>query len=68
MVSIVDREALLRLMERSGELGLRSALAVSRDFQAVYRDVHDLILARSSSEKRARLLLSWTTQEVASSG
>ena len=67
LVNFVDREALLRLMERSGELGLRSALAVSRDFQAVCHDVHDLILARSSSEKLARLLLSWTSRDAASS-
>ena len=67
LVNFVDREALLRLMERSGELGLRSALAVSRDFQAVCHDVHDLILARSSSEKLARLLLSWTSRDAAPS-
>lgn len=58
LVNFVEREALLRLMERSGELGLRSALAVSRDLQTACRDVHDLILARSSSGKLARFLLS----------
>lgn len=63
-VNFVEREALMRLIERSGELGLRSALAVSHDFQAVCRDLHDLILARSSSEKLARLLLSWTSQDA----
>ena len=46
-------------MERSGELGLRSALAVSREFQAAYRDINDLVLVRLSSGKLARLLLSW---------
>jgi CRP/FNR family transcriptional regulator len=30
----------------------------------VCRDLHDLILARSSSEKLARLLLSWTSQDA----
>lgn len=64
LVNFVDREALLRLMERSGELGLRSALAVSRDLQAACRDVHDLILARSSSGKLARLLLSCASRDV----
>lgn len=61
LVNFVEREGLLRLMERSGELGLRSALAVSREFQSAYRDMHDLVLARSSSGKLARLLLSWVT-------
>ncbi len=58
LVNFVEREGLLRLMEQSGELGLRSALAVSKDLQSACRDIHDLILARSSSGKLARLLLS----------
>ena len=66
LINFVEREALLRLMEQSGELGLRSALAVSRDFQAACRDVHDLILARSSSEKLARLLLSCASHDAPS--
>ena len=66
LVNFVEREGLLRLMERSGELGLRSALAVSREFQSAYRDIHDLILVRSSSGKLARLLLSWVSNESAS--
>jgi CRP/FNR family transcriptional regulator, cyclic AMP receptor protein len=64
LVNFVERDALMRLIERNGELGLRSALAVSLDFQAVCRDVHDLILARSSSEKLARLLLSSTSRDA----
>jgi CRP/FNR family transcriptional regulator, cyclic AMP receptor protein len=59
LVNCVDRDGLLRLMERSGELGLRSAQAVSREFQYAYREIHELVLARSSSGKLARLLLSW---------
>ena len=37
VVNFVERDGLLRLMERSGELGLRSAQAVSREFQYAYR-------------------------------
>ncbi len=59
LVNFVDGDGLLRLMERSGELGLRSAQAVSREFQYAYREMHELVLARSSSGKLARLLLSW---------
>lgn len=59
LVNFVDRDGLLRLMERSGELGLRSAQAVSREFQYAYREIHELVLAKSSSGKLARLLLSW---------
>jgi CRP/FNR family cyclic AMP-dependent transcriptional regulator len=59
LVNFVERDGLLRLMERSGELGLRSAQAVSREFQFTYREIHELVLSRSSSGKLARLLLSW---------
>jgi CRP/FNR family transcriptional regulator len=65
LVNFVERDGLLRLMERSGELGLRSALAVSREFQSAYRDLHELVLSRSSSGKLARLLLSWIGRDSA---
>lgn len=58
-VNFIERAALIELMEKSGELGLRSSLALSQEFQSAYRDIHDLILARSSAGKLARLLLSW---------
>jgi CRP/FNR family transcriptional regulator len=59
-VNFIEREALLRLMEKHGELGLHSAQALSTDFQTAYRDIHDLVLARSSAGKLAKLILSWT--------
>jgi CRP/FNR family transcriptional regulator len=59
-VSFVESEALMKLLHQSGELALGSAQALSREFEAAYRDIPDLILARSSAGKLARLLLSWT--------
>lgn len=59
-VNFVAREAFLDMLARHGEAGLRSAQALSREFQAAYRDIHDLILARYSAGKLAKLLLSWT--------
>lgn len=59
-VNFVERDALLRLMEKSGELGMRATQMLSREFQTAYRDMQDLVLARSSAGKLARLLLSWT--------
>lgn len=59
-VNYVAREPLLELLQRYGEAGLRSAQALRRQFQAASRDIHDLILARSSAGKLAKLLLSWT--------
>jgi len=59
-VNFIDREPLLRLMERNGEMGVHAAQALSVEFQSMYRDIHELVLARSSAGKLARLLLSWS--------
>lgn len=58
-VNFIDRESLMKLLDKYGELGLHSAQALSREFQSAYRDIHELVLARSSTGKLARLLLSW---------
>src|SRR6478609_11609416 len=58
-VNFIDREVLMKLLDKYGELGLHSAQALSREFQSAYRDFHELVLARSSAGKLARLLLSW---------
>jgi CRP/FNR family transcriptional regulator, cyclic AMP receptor protein len=58
-LNFVERTALLRMMEKNGEIGLRAAQALSSEFQSMYRDVHDLVLSRSSAGKLAKLLLSW---------
>jgi CRP/FNR family cyclic AMP-dependent transcriptional regulator len=57
-LNFVDRKHLLELMEQHPEVGVRSAQSLSRDFQNAYRDIHDLVLTRSSAGKLARLLLS----------
>jgi CRP/FNR family transcriptional regulator, cyclic AMP receptor protein len=67
-VNFVEREALLRLMERSGEMATHSAQALSREFQSMYRDIHELVLARSSAGKLARLILSWSAGRELESG
>jgi CRP/FNR family transcriptional regulator, cyclic AMP receptor protein len=59
-VNFIERETLMRMLEKNGELGLHSAQALSKEFQSAYRDIHELVLARSSAGKLARLLLSWT--------
>jgi len=57
-LNFVDRKHLLELMQNYSEVGLHTARSLSRDFQAAYRDIHDLVLTRSSAGKLARLLLS----------
>jgi CRP/FNR family cyclic AMP-dependent transcriptional regulator len=59
-VNFIDRESLMKLLDKYGELGLHAAQALSREFQSAYRDIHELVLARSSAGKLARLILSWS--------
>ena len=62
-VNFVDRKHFMELMESHSEIGLHTAQSLSRDYHAAYRDIHDLVLTRSSSGKLARLLLSISPDE-----
>lgn len=64
-LNFVDRKHLLELMQTHTEVGLHSAQALSRDFHSAYRDIHDLVLTRSSAGKLARLLLSHSGAQTA---
>jgi CRP/FNR family transcriptional regulator len=57
-LNFIGRQDLMKLLEKQSEVGVHAALRLSREFQGAYRDIHDLALARSSSGKLARLLLS----------
>ena len=57
-LNFVDRKNFLELMESHSEVGMHTAQSLSRDYQSAYRDIHDLVLTRSSASKLARLLLS----------
>lgn len=57
-VCFVDRNHFLALMQSQSEVGMHTAQSLSRDFRSAYRDIHDLVLTRSSAGKLARLLLS----------
>ena len=67
-VNFIDRESLMKLLDKYGEVGLHSAQALSREFQSAYRDIHELVLARSSAGKLARLLLSWSAGRAREGG
>jgi len=64
-VNFVDRNHFLELLEAYGEVGLHAAQSLSRDYHAAYRDIHDLVLTRSSTGKLARLLLTISEEEDA---
>ncbi len=57
-LNFIGRSDFMTLLQNESEVGVHAALWLSREFQGAYRDIHDLVLARSSSGKLARLLLS----------
>jgi CRP/FNR family transcriptional regulator, cyclic AMP receptor protein len=57
-LNFIGRQDFMTLLQSESEVGMRAALWLSREFQGAYRDIHDRVLARSSSGKLARLLLS----------
>ena len=63
LVNFIERNHFLALAETHTEVGLHTAQSLSRDFQAAYHDIHDLVLTRSSAGKLARLLLSQSATE-----
>ena len=62
-VSFIDRKHFLELMQTHSEVGMHTAQCLSSDFHHAYRDIHDLVLTRSSKGKLARLLLSHSEGE-----
>jgi CRP/FNR family transcriptional regulator, cyclic AMP receptor protein len=62
-LNFIDRKHLLELMLDCSEVGMRAAQCLSRDFHSAFRDIHDLVLTRSSAGKLARLLLSQSPPE-----
>jgi len=57
-LNFIGRQDFMTLLQNESEVGMRASMWLSREFQGAYRDIHDLVLARSSSGKLARLLLS----------
>ncbi len=61
-IKFVDRESCLHLLDQNSHAALACARLLSQEIGTSFRDVHDLLLARSSTEKLARLLLSWAAK------
>lgn len=56
-LNFIDRKHLLELLASNSEVGMHAAQCLSREFQYAYRDIHDLVLTRTSAGKLAKLLL-----------
>jgi CRP/FNR family transcriptional regulator len=65
-ISFLRHSDLLRLMRLHGELALWVTQHISQDYASTCREIRDLILSDSASEKLARLLVGWLDQNTAS--
>jgi CRP/FNR family cyclic AMP-dependent transcriptional regulator len=61
-ISFLRQSDLLRLMRQYGELALWVTQHISQDYASTCREIRDLILSDSASEKLARLLVGWLDQ------
>ncbi len=65
-ISFLRQTDLLRLMRSSGEIALWVTQHISADYAATCREIRDLILSDSATEKLARLLVGWLDQNAES--
>jgi CRP/FNR family cyclic AMP-dependent transcriptional regulator len=63
-ISFLRQSDLLRLMRLYGELALWVTQHISQDYASTCREIRDLILSDSASEKLARLLVGWLDQNA----
>ena len=62
-IKFVDQRKFLDIVERDPRAAMTCAQLLASEVGTTFDDVHDLLLARSSTEKLARLLLSWVAAE-----
>ncbi len=62
-IKFIERESFLQLITHESLAALACAAMIAREITTAFDDVHELLLARSSTEKLARLLLSWVSDE-----
>jgi len=65
-ISFLRQSDLLRLMRLRGELTLWVTQNISQDYASTCREIRDLILSDSATEKLARLLVGWLDQNAES--
>src|SRR5271166_438146 len=63
-ISFLRQCDLLRLMRVHGEFALWVTQHISQDYASTCREIRDLILSDSASEKLARLLVGWLDQNT----
>jgi len=66
--NFITRDALLHFLREYGEVALRVAQQLSRNYYAAYEEIRTLGLAGSPAEKFAKLLLSWESEKSPGNG
>src|SRR5215472_12951958 len=62
--NFISRESLLQFLREHGEVALRVAEQLSRNYYTAYEEIRTLGLATSPAEKFAKLLLSWEAEKT----
>jgi CRP/FNR family transcriptional regulator, cyclic AMP receptor protein len=63
-INFIERDSFLQLLESDSRMKIACAAILAREISTTFDDVHELLLARSSTEKLARLLLSWVATQT----
>src|SRR5438874_3888129 len=66
--NFITRDALLQFLKENGEVAVRVAEQLSRNYYTAYEEIRTLGLSSSPSEKFAKLLLSWSTKTPQTDG
>jgi len=66
--NFIPRDALLHFLKEHGEVALRVAEQLSRNYYTAYEEIRTLGLTASPAEKFAKLLLSWYPEKGARDG
>jgi len=66
--NFIAREALLQFLREHGEVALRVAEQLSRNYYSAYEEIRTLGLTSSPAEKFAKLLLSWNASAEHTNG
>jgi CRP/FNR family cyclic AMP-dependent transcriptional regulator len=66
--NFITRDTLLQFLRENGEVALRVAEQLSRNYYTAYEEIRTLGLASSPAEKFAKLLLSWGSGKPGANG
>jgi CRP/FNR family transcriptional regulator len=66
--NFIPRDSLLQFLKENGEVAVRVAEQLSRNYYTAYEEIRTLGLSSSPSEKFAKLLLSWSTKTQQNDG